>query len=237
MTTAALEVVAAAKHFGPVRVVDAINLTVVAGETVALVGPNGAGKTTLLNVLSGQLRVTSGSIRLSGRDVTARHPSHPDRRPMLRSFQNGGVFGKLSAAENVALAAVARGVARAAAETAGRAALDRVGLQLVADWRADTLSGGQRKLIDFARLLVTRPDVALLDEPTAGVSPAIMETMREILQNERRRGLATIIVSHDLPWVYDLCDRVLVLGNGRRLAEGSPAEVSANPLVQEAYLG
>lgn len=232
-----LDVAAVAKSFGRVRVVDGVDLTVAAGETVALVGPNGAGKTSLLNVLSGQLRASSGSIRLGGRDVTIRHPSHPDRRPMLRSFQNGGVFGKLSAAENVALAAVARGTSRWAALVAGRAALERVGLHPVADWRADTLSGGQRKLIDFARLLVTSPDVALLDEPTAGVSPAIMQTMRDILMEERQRGLAAVIVSHDLPWVYDLCDRVLVLVNGRRLAEGSPAEVSANPLVQEAYLG
>jgi ABC-type branched-subunit amino acid transport system ATPase component len=234
---AVLQVSAVAKSFGLARVVDGVDLTVTSSEAVALVGPNGAGKTTLLNVLSGQLPATSGSIRLGGRDVTGRHPSHPDRRPMLRSFQNGGVFGKLSAAENVALAAVARGVTRTAAVAAARAALGRVGLQPVADWRADALSGGQRKLIDFARLLVTRPDVALLDEPTAGVSPAIMETMRDILVHERRRGLAAVIVSHDLPWVYDLCDRVLVLGNGRPLAEGSPAEVSANLLVQEAYLG
>jgi ABC-type branched-subunit amino acid transport system ATPase component len=235
--TTVLQVLAVAKSFGAARVVDGVDLTVTAGETVALVGPNGAGKTTLLNVLSGQLRATSGSIRLSGRDVTGQHPSHPDRWKLLRSFQNGGVFGRLSAVENVALAAVARGVPRAAAEAAGREALERVGLQPVADWRADTLSGGQRKLIDFARLLVAKPDVALLDEPTAGVSPAIMETMRDVLVKERQRGLAAVIVSHDLPWVYDLCDRVLVLGNGRRLAEGSPAEVSANPAVQEAYLG
>ncbi len=235
--TAVLHVVAIAKTFGATRVVDGVDLSVVAGETVALVGPNGAGKTTMLNVLSGQLRATSGSIRLSGCDVTHRPPSHPDRTTLLRSFQNGGVFGKLTAVENVALAAVARGVPRTTAEAAGRAALERVGLKPVADWRADTLSGGQRKLIDFARLLVAKPTVALLDEPTAGVSPAIMETMREILVAERGRGLAAVIVSHDLPWVYDLCDRVLVLGNGRRLAEGSPAEVSANPAVQEAYLG
>ena len=235
--TTILQVAAIAKTFGASRVVDGVDLDVRAGETVALVGPNGAGKTTLLNVLSGQLRATGGSIRLSGRDVTRRAPSHPDRTSLLRSFQNGGVFGKLTAVENVALAAVARGVPRPAAEAAGRDALERVGLKPVADWRADKLSGGQRKLIDFARLLVTKPAVALLDEPTAGVSPAIMETMREVLVTERGRGLAAVIVSHDLPWVYDLSDRVLVLGNGRRLAEGSPAAVSADPAVQEAYLG
>lgn len=231
-----LSAVGIRKSFGLLCVVDGVDLTVAAGETVALVGPNGAGKTTLLNVLSGQLRATGGAIRLCGRDVTQRHPSHTDRRALLRSFQNGGVFGKLDAVDNVALAAVARGVTPAAARTAGLEALERVGLRAVAAKRADTLSGGQRKLIDFARLLVAKPSVVLLDEPTAGVSPAIMQTMRDILAHERQRGLAAVIVSHDLPWIYHLCDRVLVLGNGRRLAEGSPAEVSADPRVQEAYL-
>jgi branched-chain amino acid transport system ATP-binding protein len=232
-----LEACAIAKTFGAVQVVDGVDLQVESGETIALVGPNGAGKTTLLNVLSGQLRATSGSIRLAGRDVTDQRPSHADRQPLLRSFQNGGAFGKLSAVDNVALAAVARGAPRGQAQVDARAALERVGLRPVADWRADTLSGGQRKLIDFARLLITRPALALLDEPTAGVSPAIMQTMREILLEERKRGLAAVIVSHDLPWVYDLCRRVVVLGAGRRIAEGSPVEVSANPVVQEAYLG
>ena len=232
-----LEACAIAKTFGAVQVVDGVDLQVESGETIALVGPNGAGKTTLLNVLSGQLRATSGSIRLAGRDVTDQRPSHADRQPLLRSFQNGGAFGKLSAVDNVALAAVARGTPRGQAQIEARAALERVGLRPVADWRADTLSGGQRKLIDFARLLITRPALALLDEPTAGVSPAIMQTMREILLEERKRGLATVIVSHDLPWVYDLCRRVVVLGDGRLLAEGTPAEVSANQTVQEAYLG
>ena len=234
---AVLQVSALTKRFGTVQVIDGVDLDVEAGETLALVGPNGAGKTSLLNVLSGQFRPTSGSIRLTGRDVTACRPSHAHRRTLLRSFQNGGTFGKLSAVDNVALAALARGTARSHAQAQARDALERVGLHTVADWRADTLSGGQRKLIDFARLLVAGPALALLDEPTAGVSPAIMQTMQEILLAERRRGLATVIVSHDLPWVYDLCDRVVVLGNGRRIAEGSPAEVSANPIVQEAYLG
>ncbi|MDQ0469222.1 ABC transporter ATP-binding protein [Labrys wisconsinensis] len=225
-----------AKAFGGHRAVDGVSLALAEGEILALVGPNGAGKTSLLNLLAGQMPPTSGTVRLHGVDVTALAPSHGRRRALLRSFQNGGTFGRLSAVENVALAAIARGEHRSRAEAAARAALAEVGLQPVADWRADTLSGGQRKLIDFARLLVVRPAVALLDEPTAGVSPAIMDVMRAVLLAERARGLGAIIVSHDLPWVFDLCSRVVVLAGGRPLAEGGPDAVAADPAVQEAYL-
>jgi len=222
--------------FGGFRAVDGVDLELHPGESLALVGPNGAGKTSLLNLLSGQLALSEGSISLLGRDVSRRSPDHPDRQPLLRSFQNGGVFGRLTAVQNVALPAIVRGRPRARAEEDARRALARVGLEPVADWRADTLSGGQRKLIDFARMLAVEPMVALLDEPTAGVNPAIMNQMRDIIVAQQRAGLATIIVSHDLTWVFDLCARVVVLANGRPLAEGTPAEVSANPEVQSAYL-
>lgn len=235
--TPALEARDLAKSFGGHRAVDGMSLTLVPGEIVALVGPNGAGKTTLLNLLAGQFPPSGGRIVLGGTDITDRPPSHKARSGLLRSFQNGGVFGRLTAIENVALAAVARGARRGAAEAAAREALAEVGLAPVCEWRADRLSGGQRKLIDFARLLVTAPDVALLDEPTAGVSPAIMGVMGTILQAQQRRGLAAVIVSHDLPWVFDLCGRVMVMAGGRPLAEGSPDAVAADPAVQEAYIG
>ncbi len=224
------------KQFAGFRAVDGVSLSLKSGESLALVGPNGAGKTSLLNLLSGQMELSAGSISLAGRDVSACAPSHADRTPMLRSFQNGGVFGKLTAIENVAMAAVVRGGRRSNAEKKAREALDRVGLTPVAEWRADTLSGGQRKLIDFARLLVVEPAVVLLDEPTAGVNPAIMQQMSEILLEQQARGLALIIVSHDLPWVFDLCTRVIVMATGRPLTEGTPEEVAANPEVQGAYL-
>lgn len=233
---AALEARAVTKAFGGHHAVNRVDLTVSAGEIVALIGPNGAGKTSFLNLLAGQMALTSGSVHLAGNDVSTLPPGHEKRRSLLRSFQNGGVFGKLTATENVALAAIARGTHRRAAEKAARLALDEVGLKPVADWRADQLSGGQRKLIDFARMLIAKPAVALLDEPTAGVSPAITSVMSRILIEQRDNGLAAVIVSHDLPWVFGLSNRVLALAGGEILAEGAPDAVCANPAVQEAYL-
>ena len=219
------------------RAVDGMDVVLAPGELLALVGPNGAGKTTLLNLLAGQFPPTAGTILLDGRVITHLGPSHLHRSAIVRSFQNGGVFGRLSALENVTLAAVARGTPLREARGLARTALVEVGLEPVRDWRADALSGGQRKLIDFARLLATNPKVALLDEPTAGVSPAIMEVMQRVLHERRRNGLAAIVVSHDLPWVFGLCARVVVMAGGRHLAEGPPDVVAADPAVQEAYIG
>ncbi|MGB3390627.1 MAG: ATP-binding cassette domain-containing protein, partial [Pseudaminobacter sp.] len=133
-------------------------------------------------------------------------------------------------------AGLVRDMDRPSAEAMAAEALKRVGLEPVADWPAERLSGGQRKLIDFARLLLARPAVALLDEPTAGVNPAIMDVMRSIIAEMRDAGTGFIVISHDLPWVFELCQRVVVLAAGKVLTMGSPAEISADPRVREAYL-
>ncbi len=225
-----------AKAYGGNQVVGGVDLTVAHNEIVALVGPNGAGKTTTLNLLSGQVPLDSGSIHLAGVDVSRLGPSRPERHALFRSFQNGGTFAKLSAIQNVALAGVARGMSLFDASQAAAQALDRVGMTAVAHWQANKLSGGQRKLIDFARLLVANPRIALLDEPTAGVSPLIIEVMGELIRSMRRINTAFVIISHDLPWVFGLCDRVVVLATGKVLCAGSAEEVRTNKNVQEAYL-
>ncbi len=231
-----LEASGLSKSFGGVNAVRGVDLHVVPGELVALVGPNGAGKTTLLNLLAGQFLVDRGVIRIAGADVTRLDPSSHARRPMFRTFQNGGTFAKLTALQNVAVAGIVRGMRRGEAEHAAAEALARVGLEPVLEWTADHLSGGQRKLIDFARLLLAKPRIALLDEPTAGVNPAIMDVMRSIIISMRDAGTGFVVISHDLPWVFDLCQRVLVLAGGTVLASGSPEEVRADKAVREAYL-
>jgi ABC-type branched-subunit amino acid transport system ATPase component len=236
MSGAVLEVTGLRKAFGGNHVIDGVDFRLAAAELVALVGPNGAGKTSFLNLVSGQFRPNAGTITLGGVDVTGLEPKAPQRRDLFRSYQNGGTFGKLTAAENVAMAALVRGKHRRSAEAEAAEALKRVGLGPVADWPAERLSGGQRKLIDFARLLLAGPRVALLDEPTAGVNPAIMEVMRSIIAEMRDAGTGFIVISHDLPWVFGLCQRVVVLAAGKVLTMGSPDEVSADPRVREAYL-
>lgn len=225
-----------AKAYGGNKVVDNVDLAVGPGEIVALVGPNGAGKTTTLNLLSGQIPLDSGCIHLDGVDVSRLGPAREERHALFRSFQNGGTFAKLSALQNVAVSGVVRGMPMFDAQQAAAQALDRVGMTAVAHWPASKLSGGQRKLIDFARLLVAKPRVALLDEPTAGVSPLIIEVMGELIQSMRAINTAFVVISHDLPWVFGLCDRVVVLAVGKVLCAGSPEEVRANAQVREAYL-
>jgi ABC-type branched-subunit amino acid transport system ATPase component len=236
MSRTVLEAAGLRKSFGGNHVIDGVDFRLAAAELVALVGPNGAGKTSFLNLVSGQFRPSAGTITLDGADVTGLEPKARKRRHLFRSYQNGGTFGKLTAVQNVAMAGLVRDLGRKPAEAQAAEALKRVGLGPVADWPAERLSGGQRKLIDFARLLLARPAVALLDEPTAGVNPAIMEVMRSIIAEMRDAGTGFVVISHDLPWVFGLCQRVVVLAAGKVLTMGSPAEVSADPRVREAYL-
>lgn len=237
MTAAAvLRTIGLCKSFGGNRVVDGVDMVVAQGERIALVGPNGAGKTSLLNLLSGQLRPTAGRIDFAGADVTRTKPSAPARRALFRSFQDGGTFARMTAQENVAVAGLVRGMSRAEADDAAEAALGRVGLAPVVGWTADRLSGGQRKLIDFARLLVARPRLALLDEPTAGVNPAVMTVMAETIDALGRDGTSFVVISHDLPWVFEFCPKVIVLATGRILASGTPETILADENVRKAYI-
>jgi ABC-type branched-subunit amino acid transport system ATPase component len=234
--SAVLSIKDLSKSFGGVRAVSGVSFEVQAGEAVALIGPNGAGKTTLLNVASGQMHPDKGRVVFEGQDVTRRAAPHRRRRAMLRGYQDGGVFPKLTAVENVMVPALARGTRRGQAEAAARSAIARLGLAPVADDRAEQLSGGQRKLVDFARCLMTDVRLAMLDEPTTGVHPAIARLLSAFIVERLAVGCAFLLVSHDLPWAFGICTRAVVMVAGEKLMDDAPHVVARDPRVHEAYL-
>ncbi len=233
------------KSFGALLVTNGIDLDLYPGEIHALIGPNGAGKTTLLAQLSGQLRPDAGRILLEGRDVT--HLSTPKRARLgvARSFQITAVLSEFSVLENVALAVQARAKhhfhfwrdARRDARLTDEALalLERVGLAAEAQTRAANVSHGQRRQLELAMALATRPKVLLLDEPMAGMGPSETETMTRLVK-AIKHDYATLLVEHDMDVVFSLADRVSVLVYGALIATGSPAEVRADREVQRAYL-
>ena len=172
----------------------------------------------------------------AGLDVTKLGPSHRHRRQMLRGYQDGGAFPKLSAIENVMVPALARGLAKDEAEQRARTALVSLGLAPVLEERAERLSGGQRKLIDFARCLAAEAKLILLDEPTTGVHPAVSGSLASLITERQAEGTAFLLVSHDLPWAFDICTRAVVMVAGEKLIEDVPEVVGNDPQVHEAYL-
>ncbi len=231
-----LEIEGLGKSFGGLRAVSGVSFSIRSGEAVALIGPNGAGKTTLLNLASGQQRPDTGRVLFKGDDVTRCAAPDPRRRGMLRGYQDGGVFLKLTAVENVMVPALARGARLGEAERAARAALARLGLTPVADERTERVSGGQRKLIDFARCLLTEAQLLMLDEPTTGVHPVVSQSLSRVIAERRASGTAFLLVSHDLPWVFGICTRAVVMVAGEKLMEDKPDVVARDPRVHEAYL-
>ncbi|HMN81776.1 MAG TPA: ABC transporter ATP-binding protein [Burkholderiaceae bacterium] len=234
------------KAFGGFVAVNQVSLEVTRGQRCALLGPNGAGKTTLLNLINGRLSCTAGSILIRGHDVTRRSAAARSRYGVGRSFQRTNIFPGLSLLANVRLGLMAgQGLAtwnpwRAiAADTALNDAalrlLGRVNLKRDPDERADALSYGEQRQLELAITLATEPDIVLLDEPTAGMSPsetaAIIELLVELLE-----GRTVVIVEHDLSVVDRIAERIVVLERGRVIADGAPAEVKADPAVQRAYL-
>lgn len=247
-----LRVEGAIRRFGGVAAVDGLDFAVERGEVFGLIGPNGAGKTTLFDCLAGAQALTAGRILLDGRAVE-HLPAH--RRAGLgvgRSFQVPRPFGDLSVLDNVmvgakqqrgegVLAALVRPglVRRQEAENRERALrlLDTVSLTRLAHEPARVLSGGQRKLLDLARALIGEPSLLLLDEPAAGVNPSLLEVIVARIRAIRDAGVTVLLIEHNMDVVARLCSRVLVMAQGRRLAEGPPATVTRDRRVVEAYLG
>ncbi len=247
-----LEIRGVTKAFGGVKAVDDVSATIGQGSITGLIGPNGAGKTTLFNLIAGSLRPTAGSIRLEGRRIDGRPPHAMPALGLGRTFQLSRPFGAMTVLENVMVAgrgqrgegiwanwlAPGRVLSeeRRLAERA-REVLAFVGLDRQRDHLARTLSGGQRKLLDLARILLTEPRLVLLDEPGAGVNPALLAEIMDRIQTLNARGLTFLIIEHNMDLVMGLCRPVLVMAGGRLLMTGTPDEVRADPRVIDAYLG
>jgi ABC-type branched-subunit amino acid transport system ATPase component len=240
------------KRFLGVTAVDAVDLTVEAGELVSLIGPNGSGKTTLFNCVTGYLAPDGGRVTFRGRDVTGVAAHRIARLGIGRTFQLVSVFPRLSALENlvtflqqhqeeslVGRLVRAPGVRRleAAAMERARSLLDSVGLGARAEAPAGTLSYGQRKLLAFAAALMPDPDLLLLDEPAAAVNPTMIEQMKSQIRALHQQGKTVLLVEHNMDVVMDISERVVVLDHGQKIAEGPPEVVRRDSKVVEAYFG
>ncbi len=241
--TALLEVDRLSKRFGGVRAVDDCSFSVEEGTITALIGPNGSGKTTAFNMITGYLKSDAGVIRFAGHRVKKPNPARLCRQGLSRTFQQARIFPELSVEENLVIAAGCswRGLFGARLTKTDRLRalemLEEFRLSGLADLPAADLSYGQRKLLEFAAVLMSRPKLVLLDEPTAGVNPVMIDTMEFHIRARHKEGVTFLIVEHDMQLVMRLCDPVIVLDRGATIAMGPPAEVQTNPLVLDAYLG
>lgn len=240
------------KAFGGHRAVDGVSFTLARGAIGGLIGPNGAGKTTLFNCLAGHYAPDGGRIELDGLFVGGAPPARVFAAGLARTFQIPRPFPRMTVLENVMLAPTGqlgerfwtnwlRPAAVAAQERRVREAamhwLDFVGLAPLAHQSASVLSGGQRKLLELARVMVAQPRLVLLDEPGAGVNPALLELIVERVAELNRQGTTFLIIEHNMDLVASLCRPVMVMAQGRLLAQGEAADVLADPRVVEAYLG
>ena len=238
--------------FGAVKAVDGVSFSVNAGEIYTVIGPNGAGKTTLFNVISGVYVASRGSVELSGENVTSLAPDALAARGMSRTFQNLQIFQRMTVAQNVMVGRHLKerrnlfadllrlpSVGRQNRETRAAALqlLDDVGLRDKADVLAGDLSYGGCKRLEIARALATEPRVLLLDEPAAGCNAVETEEIDRLICRVAGKGIAVVLVEHDMKLVMKISHRILVLDGGRFLVEGTPADVRDNPVVHQAYLG
>jgi branched-chain amino acid transport system ATP-binding protein len=234
------------RSFGTFYAVTEVDLDVAEGRIHSIIGPNGAGKTTLFRLLTGVLRPTSGSVKFRGESIGGKRPHAVARKGLVQSFQLTSVFPRLTVLESVQAAILGPTwrpldlATRGQRSLSGQAQelLERVGLGELSDREARTLSHGDQRALDIALALATRPQLLLLDEPTAGMSPAeTRKTTELVAQLNRSTGLTVLFSEHDMDVVWGISDRVSVLHQGRVIAEGSVAEVQTNPEVMTVYLG
>jgi len=238
-----LEAAGLTKRFGGVTAVSDCSFSVPEGSITALVGPNGSGKTTAFNLITGYARPNAGSVRFAGRAVRRPDPVRLARRGLTRTFQQARIFPELTLVENLvaALQQPWRAALRRAVRSHERARalelLEGFSLGRLADERASELSYGQKKLLEFATVLMGEPRLVLLDEPTAGVNPVLVNQIEGRIRELHTQGLTFLVVEHNMNLIMRLCDPVVVLDHGAKLAEGPPEVVRSDPRVLAAYLG
>ncbi|OUC13600.1 MAG: ABC transporter ATP-binding protein [Alkalinema sp. CACIAM 70d] len=240
------------KTFGGVTAVDSADLEVAMGSITGLIGPNGAGKTTLFNLLSNFIPSDRGQVMFNGQSIERLQPHEIARLGMVRTFQVARTLSRLSVLENLLLATQQQTgekfwqvwlqpgkIAAEEQQSRDRAMeiLESIGLAHKAHDYAGGLSGGQRKLLEIGRALMTRPKLILLDEPAAGVNPTLINQICEYITYWNQQGLSFLIIEHNMDVIMSLCDRVWVLAEGKNLAVGTPQEIQTNAQVLEAYLG
>jgi len=239
------------RTFGGLTAVDVEHLEVQRGAITALIGPNGAGKTTFFNLLTGFDNPDAGKWSFQGNDLGGVAAHRVARQGMVRTFQLTKSLARLTVLENVKLGATAQrgerflvsllrplwGAQEADVEARAEDLLARFKLDHMRDEFAGSLSGGQRKLLEMARALMVQPTMVMLDEPMAGVNPALTQSLLEHVKSLRSDGMTVMFVEHDMDVVHDISDWVVVMGEGRIIAEGTPDQISANPKVIDAYLG
>jgi branched-chain amino acid transport system ATP-binding protein len=225
------------KAFGAFKAVDDASIAVNDGDVLGLIGPNGAGKSTFFNCLTGDLAPTSGSVYFQGRDVTALAPEARAQVGIARTFQVPLTFVSMSVLDNVTIGAFLRRPKTADARAKAREIIDFVGLGAYAEAPAASLGTPGRKRLEIARALACEPEVLLLDEAMAGLTPAEIKTAIDLVRRIHARGITLIIVEHIMEVIVSLAERVVVFHQGREIARGTPGQVTRDTRVIEAYLG
>lgn len=239
-----LEVQGVSKAFGGIRALDTCSISVDEGSITGLIGPNGSGKTTMFNVVTGYERSDSGQVSFHEQNITNASPAKIFRLGIGRTFQLTRIFPRLTVMENMHVAVQRNDLkgllsrwSSSQEQQHALELLDFVGLTKLKDDPAGILSFGQKKLLEFACILIAEPKVILLDEPAGGVNPTMVNYLAERIRTLNQRGITFLVVEHNMEFVMNLCSKVMVMHRGIRIAEGTPAEVRTNAAVLEAYLG